>query len=239
LDIACLEGLFAIELARRGAKVVAIEGREANLDKAEFVKDMLFLDDLKLVRDDVRNLSPDRYGSFDVVLCLGILYHLDIPDSFLFMQQVADVCRGFAVIDTEVTISPEKSYAYRGKAYWGKSRVEHNSHTTPAERRKSPWASLDNVRSFCFTRASLYNLLSDVGFTSVYECHNPVVEKTVGRITLLAIKGRKEALISSPLLNAIPERRWPERSVIQGNIAKLLSLVPEFLKGAVVRRLLS
>src|SRR5436190_9533557 len=44
LDLACLEGLYAVELARRGATVTAIEGREANLAKVQFVKDVLALD---------------------------------------------------------------------------------------------------------------------------------------------------------------------------------------------------
>jgi hypothetical protein len=33
LDLGALEGLFAVEFARRGATVVAVEGREANLEK--------------------------------------------------------------------------------------------------------------------------------------------------------------------------------------------------------------
>ena len=36
LDLASLEGMYALELARRGADVVAIEGREANVEKARF-----------------------------------------------------------------------------------------------------------------------------------------------------------------------------------------------------------
>ena len=34
LDLACLEGMYGLELARQGAQVVGIEGREANLAKA-------------------------------------------------------------------------------------------------------------------------------------------------------------------------------------------------------------
>jgi 2-polyprenyl-3-methyl-5-hydroxy-6-metoxy-1,4-benzoquinol methylase len=38
LDLACLEGMFAIEFALHGARVVGIEGREVNLAKAQFAK---------------------------------------------------------------------------------------------------------------------------------------------------------------------------------------------------------
>src|ERR1700722_5752392 len=77
LDLACLEGLFAIEFARHKARCLGIEGREANIEKARFAKDVLSLDSLEFVQDDVRNLSLEKYGEFDVVLCLGLLYHLD------------------------------------------------------------------------------------------------------------------------------------------------------------------
>jgi 2-polyprenyl-3-methyl-5-hydroxy-6-metoxy-1,4-benzoquinol methylase len=76
LDLACLEGQYAVEFARHGARAVAIEGREANFEKANFAKRMLSLDNLQLIRGDVRDLSREKHGVFDVVLCLGILYHL-------------------------------------------------------------------------------------------------------------------------------------------------------------------
>ena len=38
LNLACLEGMYALEFARRGAQVVAIEGRSANVAKALFVR---------------------------------------------------------------------------------------------------------------------------------------------------------------------------------------------------------
>ena len=77
LHLACLEGQYAVEFARQGAQVVAIEGREANIEKARFSKRALGLDNLELIHGDVRDLSRERHGSFDIVLCLGILYHLD------------------------------------------------------------------------------------------------------------------------------------------------------------------
>src|SRR5688572_29176212 len=49
LDLACLEGLYGIELARHGAKVVGIEGREANVVKARFAQDALALRNITFV----------------------------------------------------------------------------------------------------------------------------------------------------------------------------------------------
>src|SRR5579864_2220433 len=85
LDLACLEGHYGIEMAMHGAEVVGIELREANLAKARYVKDYLRLDRLTLCQDDVRNLSTEKYGQFDLVICSGILYHLAAPDVFHFV----------------------------------------------------------------------------------------------------------------------------------------------------------
>ncbi len=75
--------MCAVELARLGANVVGIEGREANLAKARFAKEALSLENPEFHQDDVRNLSKEKYGRFDVVLCLGILYHLNRQTFFI------------------------------------------------------------------------------------------------------------------------------------------------------------
>ena len=115
LDLACLEGQYAVEFARRRARVVAIEGREANLEKARVAQRAHDLRNLELHLDDVRNLSEAKYGRFDVVLCLGILYHLDVPDVFTFVRRVAEVCQGFAVIDTHVSLSATQSVPFEAR----------------------------------------------------------------------------------------------------------------------------
>ena len=57
LDLACLEGLYAIEFARHKAKCVGIEGREANLAKARFTKDVLRL--IELVHKSGLKAKPE------------------------------------------------------------------------------------------------------------------------------------------------------------------------------------
>jgi len=215
LDLACLEGLYGIEFARHGAQVIGIEGREANIRKALFAKDVLELDNLVLLQEDVRHLSAARHGHFDVVLCCGILYHLDAPDVFQVMARISEVCLRVTVIDTHVSLAPNTIHVYQGKEYRGRSVVEHAPDTPAEEKLKAPWASLDNECSFWLTRPSLFNLLAESGFTSVYTCENPVLQgQRVDRDTLVAMKGRRQELLSTPTLNSMPEQRWPEASPV-------------------------
>jgi 2-polyprenyl-3-methyl-5-hydroxy-6-metoxy-1,4-benzoquinol methylase len=50
LDLVCLEGLYGIEFARHGSEVIGIEGREANVVKAQFAKDVLELDNITFLQ---------------------------------------------------------------------------------------------------------------------------------------------------------------------------------------------
>jgi SAM-dependent methyltransferase len=214
LDLACLEGIYGIELALRGANVVGIEGRASNLEKARFVKEILGLKSLELYQADVRHINAAKYGVFDVVICAGILYHLDTPDVFNFVERIYEMCSHFSIFDTHVSIAPRKVCIHDNRKYFGRSFSEHKADSRPDQKAKQLWASLDNVNSFWFTMPSLLNLLCHTGFTSVYQCHNPsTVHDWADRVTLVAIKGTREPLLSSPLLNSVGEEDWPEKPV--------------------------
>jgi SAM-dependent methyltransferase len=221
LDLACAHGAYSIELAHRGATVLGIEGRASWLAHACRARDAAGLTTLEFVQDDVRYLSREKYGEFDIVLCLGILYHLDAPDVFGLVRRVAEVCRQLAIVETHVATEPAQFHEWRGHRYAGVSRVEHPPGTSPEEKLRAIAQSLDNETAFWLTRASLCNLLRHVGFTSVYDCANPVANLWVGperafriwgtRITLAAIKGEPVRLVGSPEATAEREADWPER----------------------------
>jgi 16S rRNA G527 N7-methylase RsmG len=223
LDLGSLEGLYAVELARHGASVVAVEIRDANIEKIRFAKEALGLDNLEIVRDDVRNLDAEKYGHFDIVLCLGLLYHLDAPDVFHFTKRVAEVCSRAAIFDTHVSLADEISQAYDGEKYWGTNFLEHGEDETEEEKKKKLWASAGNPKSFWLTKPSLNNLLSRVGFTSVYECYNPPeINKPADRVTLVALKGERAAILSAPLLGGLAEEYWPEKPRVESSTLKRL-----------------
>ena len=226
LDLACLEGLYGIEFALHGSNVVAIEGRPVNIAKAQFAKEVLSLRNLELVCEDVRHLSRERFGSYDVILVLGILYHLTAPDVMEFAEKIYECCDRVAIIDTQFCPEPIESFTWKGHVYWGGYFEEHRLDSSAQERLDSLWASMGNQRSFTLTRASLCNLLRQVGFTSVYEClcpyeyHNPdwpLEAKDArhvlvpNRATFVAIKGQNRRIISSPITQASPEIDRPER----------------------------
>lgn len=198
LDLGCLEGMISVALARRGAVVLGIEAREANLARACFARDALNLANLEFARDDVRNLSLQKYGSWEIVLCLGILYHLPGPDVFDLVGRVLEVTGRAAIIDTHVSghdvnrklLGPPVAYAHGGNTYRGRDYREFDPESRHEDRLKAVWSSLDGRPSFWPTKASLFNLLERTGFSSVMEVRMPVWRgMPADRITLVAVKG--------------------------------------------------
>ena len=244
LDLACLEGLYGIELALRGARVVGIEAREVNIEKARFVKRTLDLGGLELIQDDVRNIAVAKYGRFDIVLCAGILYHLDVPDVFHFIEHIFDMSSDFAIFDTHVSIAARDVDLHNGRKYFGRFFTEHYPGSSANEKQTRLWSSVDNDKSFWFTKPSLLNFLSHTGFTSVYECHNPsTVYGMADRVTLVAIKGKREPVVCCPVMNSQTETDWPEKSMQRNHPSQQISLrrAPETVVGsmpALVRRVL-
>jgi SAM-dependent methyltransferase len=216
LDLGCLDGIFSIEFAMQGCSVVGIEIRESNIEKAEFARKAIGLSNVSFVRDDVRNISHAKYGDFDIIVCSGILYHLDAPGVFKVIEQMHDMANRLVVIDTHISLRPTLSVSYKGIEYHGSSYREHSPHESQAEKDKKLFASYDNAESFWLTRPSLVNALANAGFTSVHECFVPAhinfgrpgIE-SADRCTFVAIKGDRMHLLTSPTVNDLVES-WPE-----------------------------
>ena len=226
LDLGCLEGQFAIEFVRHGAQVVAIEGRETNLRKTRFAAEALRVDNLDLRSGDVRDLDPGAFGSFDIVLCLGLLYHLDVPDVMNLVRSMSDICGRALIIDTHISLKPKVAVEWNGAEYWGDFWTEYAKDRRAENEEAALWSSIGNDRSFLLTRASLCNLLRHTGFTSVHECLNPYechspdwpaqprdgrFAEWPDRTTYIAIKGEHQRLFTSPVTDGTPEQDRPEQ----------------------------
>src|SRR5262249_36516038 len=118
LDLGCLDGIFSIEFAKKGANTLGVEIREANIKKAIFCKEALGLRNLEFCQDDVRNVSIESYGSFDAIVCSGILYHLEANDAINLINSMYHMVNRLVVIDTHVALQPVVSFVYGGEKYW-------------------------------------------------------------------------------------------------------------------------
>ena len=88
LDIGSAEGFFAFELARRGASIVAMDLSPEMLERLRFAADALHLSDKIETRIGTAEML-DTSERYDAVLCLGLLYHLQSP--FTFLQKLSEL----------------------------------------------------------------------------------------------------------------------------------------------------
>jgi len=106
LDVGAWDGFFSFEAERRGAaRVLATDlfawrgptwSTKAGFELARVTLGSR-VEDLEI---DVMDLTPERVGVFDVVLFLGVLYHL--PHPYLALERIASVTRRLLVLETVV-----------------------------------------------------------------------------------------------------------------------------------------
>ena len=98
LDIGCNAGFYSFELAARGAQVMAIDADEHYLRQARWAADRFGYDG----RVDFRRMQVYDLArtdtAYDLVLFMGVLYHLRHP--LLALDLVAQRTRRLAVLQT-------------------------------------------------------------------------------------------------------------------------------------------
>ena len=145
LDLASRVGVFSEGLAKLGADVIGVEGRQSNIDQ---VPDPPMA---KYILGDVRTLPTLVNQQFDVTLCLGILYHLEPDDAIQLLRQIR-LLTPLLILDTHISLNPT--------VILGQSR----GHWYNEGRAVAPWSSINNQESFWFTPESLLTILHDVGW---------------------------------------------------------------------------
>ena len=102
LDIACNAGFWSVQCALLGAcEVVGFDARSELIEQAELIKSITGIDNVRFRTLDFWAMSPAALdGPFDVVLNLGLLYHLAKPVEAL--EATKRMARGIIVLDTAV-----------------------------------------------------------------------------------------------------------------------------------------
>ena len=98
LDIGAWDGWFSFEMERRGAEVLALDSaKNTRLLEAR----RLLGSRIEYRIGDICRLTWKDLGTFDIVLFLGVLYHVKHP--VMALENVCGLCRDMACIESFVT----------------------------------------------------------------------------------------------------------------------------------------
>jgi tRNA (mo5U34)-methyltransferase len=169
LDLGCNEGWFGHRALEWGAgRVVGIDVRPANLRRATLIRDHFGIpaDRLRFEEAGVHELDPKRLGTFDVVLILGLIYHLEDPIGALRVARA--LTDGVVVVESQLTSSNNAMLVGWGKAGVFKEVDTHWAAVLEpaAEQREdgNPLASHGGVISLVPNRAALLQAIEVVGY---------------------------------------------------------------------------
>ncbi|NKB70445.1 MAG: DUF1698 domain-containing protein [Candidatus Latescibacteria bacterium] len=104
LDIGCSDGFYSFECERRGAnRVLAVDNYSSPLVDSPSgfnVAHKLLDSKVEFRQADLFSLNPEADGPFDIVLFLGVLYHLRHP--FLGIERTAQLCNERLILETRL-----------------------------------------------------------------------------------------------------------------------------------------
>lgn len=175
IDLACCEGWFShLVLEWGAARVVSVDIREVNVRRARLVAEELGVPEerLRFEQADVMSLDPAEIGTFDVVLNLGLIYHLENPVGA--MRVCASLARSICVVDTLLTrqVEPlEWQGLNRDEDDAGKGG-SFGTYLEPDE--ANPLASAGNVLSLIPNARAVEQMAEVAGFAEVEQLAPPL-----------------------------------------------------------------
>jgi tRNA (mo5U34)-methyltransferase len=166
LDLACNEGWFSHRVIEWGAdRVVGIDVRQRNIERATVMRDHFGIapERLELRQADVFRLEPEELGRFDVVLVLGLIYHVENPMGVL---RLAHACtRSLCVVESQLTRQTEP--IVHGLGQTGQLHESAASFAVQIERGDNTLASTGHVISLIPNRVAFEQMARTAGFASV------------------------------------------------------------------------
>ena len=187
LDVGAFDGFFSFEAERRGARRVLATDSFAWSESHHWASKRSFdlaknaldskVEDLMI---DVLELTPERVGMFDVVLFLGVLYHMKYP--LLALERVASVTREMMIIETLVDMlncsKPALAF-YAGDEMFGDATNWHGPNP-----------------------AAVKAMLHEVGFTRV-----EIVSRPLPMLIRYLIAAKEKLKSGAPFWNSVSTSR--------------------------------
>ncbi len=209
LEVGCCEGIHTVQLAQVCRQVVGLDVRPHNIACALTRLFVHNVTNARLLLQDVRELD-ERFGRFDILFHVGVLYHLSDPvdhlrraaglaNALLLDTHYADEALPFPRGDIE-----SGGRTYRAKVYQEGVWADVFSGVEPTSR----W----------LYREDLLDLLGELGFAAV-EVLDDRRERNGPRCTVLARRSAGQAAADPPRVETCVRRR--ETEAAWGEVARL------------------
>jgi SAM-dependent methyltransferase len=177
LELGSLEGGHTLALARHPAvsRVVGIEGRSANVERARFVQRRLGLANVEFLEGNLEATDLASVGSFDAVFCVGLLYHL--PRPWELLRRLAAVSLRALVWTHYASRAEVTVEGYQGR--WFRERGA-----------RDPLSGLSR-RSFWPTRDELARMVAEAGLAPMEEVEENAVHPAGPCLTFVTGRTRR------------------------------------------------
>lgn len=93
IDVGCGVGDFSKFLSDLGLRVLAVDGRESNVAEAKSR-----YPHIEFLATDAESIHSEEMGKFDLVLCFGLLYHLENP--FRVVRHLRNLTSQILLVET-------------------------------------------------------------------------------------------------------------------------------------------
>jgi tRNA (mo5U34)-methyltransferase len=164
LDIASHQGWFAFQLALRKAhEVLGLDIRDEHIEMASLIKELSNLNSINFKKENLYNVTIEKYGKFEITFFLGILYHLDNPLEAL--RKIYNVTKNICVIETQVARGSQEIHCL-----WGSSSSEKKGPALSLIEADEAHVENDHPVVLIPTLNALYKMLFAVGFARIYLC---------------------------------------------------------------------
>jgi SAM-dependent methyltransferase len=114
LDLGCNAGFWSLHAYRHDASyVLGVDARTMHVEQASLVFEVERAERSRFafVQADLLKADWSAWGSFDVVLCLGLLYHVDRP--FELAERIAQTGASLVLVDTALSRLPGAAFEVR------------------------------------------------------------------------------------------------------------------------------
>ena len=166
LDLGCCEGWFGHRLLELGAgSVVGVDVREVNVRRARLVRDHLGIEPGRLEFHQADVFALPDLGRFDIVLMLGLVYHLENP--IVALRIARALTKSLCLVESQLTEQRTPIMAGNGSSGVLFERAASFAAWVEEDQAENPLASFGGVMSLIPNEAALLAMGRVAGFGEV------------------------------------------------------------------------